>query len=401
MWIVCQIGAREHYAIPRALHQAGELAGLVTDLWVPPASLLGQVPAARRLRDRWHEDLGDVEVIAPNASMLAFECRSKLQGKVGWEVIIERNRRFQQLACAALRKQESRSDLKGVPTLFSYSYAALDLFRWAKQRGWKTVLGQIDPGPGEDALVQRLREQHPEWSGPTAKSPPPGYWSDWREECGLADRIVVNSAWSKRLLVEGGVNSRKIEVIPLALDSQTPSGEVPGKVPERGRQRPLRLLFLGQALVRKGIQDLVAAARLLRGGDWIIDVVGPHGPLPGDLPECIRFHGGVARSETAAWYAEADVFILPTHSDGFALTQLEAMACGLPVIATACCGDVVEDGVNGWLVPAGDPLAMACLLQRIVLDSGCLGAMSAAAKETAARFNLAAVARRLTAGDCG
>lgn len=393
MWFVCQIGAREHYAISRALHSEGELSALITDFWIPPGSPVGRLPGARRLADRYHPDLNDARVDAPNLRMLAFEATARFRKAPIWDHIIARNDLFQRQALRFLKKIPPPAAADESPRVFSYSYAALEIFREAKRRGWRTVLGQIDPGPGEDALVRKLREENPAWAGAAEASPPPGYWDRWREECELADRIVVNSPWSRELLLKEGVPASKLEVIPLALDSGLSSPDSPARA--RADADPIGFLFLGQAIVRKGIHDLVAAAEMLREGRWQIDVVGPHGPLPADLPPCLHFHGAVPRSRTAAWYARSDVFLLPTHSDGFALTQLEAMAHGLPVIATPCCGEVVRDGVNGWVIPAGDPAALAERIRQISHHPAGLAAMSQAARHTAATFTLESIARSL------
>jgi glycosyltransferase involved in cell wall biosynthesis len=412
MWLVCQIGAREHYAIPRALKSQGQLAALVTDFWIPPGSPAGRLPGAQRLADRYHPALRDATVHAPNLRMLAFESLARLRKRPAWDRIIARNDLFQAEAVRFLKRFQapasSPRDPREPVTVFSYSYAALEIFREAKRRGWRTVLGQIDPGPGEDALVRKLRQENPAWAGAAEASPPPEYWDRWREECELADRIVVNSPWSRDLLLHEGIAASKLEIIPLALDTKatfepppSPISHLPSPIshpPSRDPAAPLRFLFLGQAIVRKGIHDLVAAARLLGEGPWRIEVVGPHGPLPADLPPCLRFHGPVPRSEAAACYDRADVFLLPTHSDGFALTQLEAMAQGLPVIATPCCGEVVKDEVNGWVLPAGDPAAWAERIRRISHDPAVLRTMSQAARETAAAFTIDSIARALLKG---
>jgi glycosyltransferase involved in cell wall biosynthesis len=80
------------------------------------------------------------------------------------------------------------------------------------------------------------------------------------------------------------------------------------------------------------------------------------------------------------------MFILPTLSDGFGGTQLEAMAHGLPVIATYNCGEVVEHGRSGLIVPAGNSQALAEAILEIGGDPGKLEAMSAAALRRAADF---------------
>jgi glycosyltransferase involved in cell wall biosynthesis len=87
--------------------------------------------------------------------------------------------------------------------------------------------------------------------------------------------------------------------------------------------------------------------------------------------------------------------VLPTHSDGFAITQLEAMAHGLPVIATLNCGEVVEEGRNGWIIPAGSPNTLTGLLQKIAGNREQLITMSESARNTLPRFNLERIGEAL------
>ena len=102
----------------------------------------------------------------------------------------------------------------------SYSYTALEPFRYAKANGWKTLLVQIDPGPEEERIVAEEAARVPELAADW-QAAPPEYWDFWREECKLADRIVVNSEWSREGLVRGGVPAEKISVIPLAYEART------------------------------------------------------------------------------------------------------------------------------------------------------------------------------------
>jgi glycosyltransferase involved in cell wall biosynthesis len=102
----------------------------------------------------------------------------------------------------------------------------------------------------------------------------------------------------------------------------------------------------------------------------------------------MRLIGPVTRDQVGRLYSEAHVFVLPTISDGFGITQLEAMAHGLPVVATPNCGQVVTDGVDGFIVPARDPEALADALERIEAAPGLLREFSVRARATAARFDL-------------
>jgi glycosyltransferase involved in cell wall biosynthesis len=105
-------------------------------------------------------------------------------------------------------------------------------------------------------------------------------------------------------------------------------------------------------------------------------------------PANMTFHGAVSRDRTEEFYRSADLFVLPTLSDGFALTQIEAMAHGLPVIATPNCGEVVSDGVDGLIVPASDVNALAEAFQLILQDPEKLSEMSGATQAKVDHFSL-------------
>ncbi len=369
-WICCQIGAREHYSIPRALFRKEALRLLITDAWGRQrrgrrSGVSGQ---RGRFAGRWHEELRDAPVISFNWSLIGFELLARARGLTGWHKVMARNEWFQRKVVGFLSRSQL-STLNSQPIFFSYSYAARDIFRFAKQRGWKTVLGQIDPGPFEEEIVAKEVARVPELA-PNWRRAPRQYWDSWREECELADRIVVNSEWARTGLLEAGVNGEKLSVIPLAYEMSEGGGqgsEVRGQrqYPDGfDEQRPLRVLFLGQVNLRKGVARLFDAIRLLKGEPIEFQFVGPvQVAIPNDIranPR-VQWFGTVSRSETASFYQNADVLIFPTLSDGFGLTQLEAQAWGLPVIASRDCGDVVHEGVNGLRLPdlSGESIAHA------------------------------------------
>ena len=104
------------------------------------------------LRARFHPDLAAANVYAPGGANIAFELRSKLAGLHNWSLIIARNDWFQKVAVARLSQIGAASTSK---TVMAYSYAALEIFRFARARGWRTVLGQIDPGLPEERIVAK------------------------------------------------------------------------------------------------------------------------------------------------------------------------------------------------------------------------------------------------------
>jgi glycosyltransferase involved in cell wall biosynthesis len=176
----------------------------------------------------------------------------------------------------------------------------------------------------------------------------------------------VNSEWSRAALVEAGIGSSKLIVMPLAYEMQigdrrSEIGEPKRRYPDRFTpDRPLRVLFLGQVNLRKGVARLFGAIRQLKNEPIEFQFVGPmQVAVPEDLKNNPRVHwfGAVPRGETSDFYRTADVLIFPTLSDGFGLTQLEAQAHRLPVIASRCCGEVVKHGMNGLLLD--EPVANA------------------------------------------
>jgi glycosyltransferase involved in cell wall biosynthesis len=342
--------------VPRALHRRGKLDRLITEFWADPGTLAGRIGPAR-VRDRYHPDLAGATVESWNVALLMREVVMRLHASDPWSVIMDRNEWFQTRAVRALDR--IRDDQPRV--VFAYSYAALRILERARERGWRTILGQIDPGLVEDRLVTDLHRRHSQYVDAWA-SPPPAYWGAWRRECEIAERIVVNSNWSRDSLVAEGVPADKIAVVPLSYEAPKGSAEVRRTYPAKfSAERPLRVLFLGQLILRKGIVETLEAAAMLQREPVEFWIVGrEHAKIPAALRHYpnVKWLGSVPRSQTAEHYRNADVFLFPTHSDGFGLTQLEAQAWKLPVIASRNGGDVIRDGENGVLLPAVTALAI-------------------------------------------
>lgn len=361
-WWCCHLGAREHYAVPRGLHRAGRLSALVTDAWVRRGSLAERLPGetARRVRERYHPELAGVPVTAFTWSLLGHEIEWRARGLTGWPLVIERNRWFQRRAAAAVARA---AQPPGV--VFAHSYAALEVFRAAKRRNSITVLGQIDPGPEYFRLARRLAEQRRDY-GAAPPEPPRRYFDDWREECALADHVVVNSEWSRQSLERCGVPGTKLSVVPLPYEPEV-SGAFSRDYPQQfSATRPLRALYVGTISVAKGVPELIEAMQLLKDVPIQLELVGGAAM---DVSDALRRHaalkwtGAVPRSVVMDRYRASDVLIFPSHSDGFGMAQVEARAWGLPIIASRHCGTVVVDRQTGWLLPEVSAAAIAQTLR--------------------------------------
>jgi glycosyltransferase involved in cell wall biosynthesis len=403
-WITTQIGAREHYAVPRALHRTGRLNTLFTDFWAGPVvrSVGRCLPGAglRSLAARYHPDLGRAE--SWNWLALAWETAGRQTSKTNgpYSGFIEVGKKF---AGAVRAKLEGRRDLSPETIFFAYDTGALETLEFLKKRGVRCVLNQIDPSRVEVSLVREEERRCPGWAARSVEVPE-AYFQRREKEWTLADRIVVNSEFSRLALMQQGVPPEKLSVIPLCYETDDESRNTETRnqfqVSAFSVSTPLKVLFLGQVILRKGIRYLLEAAMLLLQEPVRFDVVGPIGISEAALrsaPPNVTFHGRANRDQAASWYQNAAVFVLPTLSDGFALTQLEAMAHGLPVIATPNCGVVVTNDEDGFLVEPRNATALARAIQRYLAEPELLRAHRAGACKKSGQFTLARLADNLTA----
>jgi starch synthase len=208
-----------------------------------------------------------------------------------------------------------------------------------------------------------------------------------RRDIALADRIVVPSEHIAARLVGQGMTRDRIAVVPYAADTRRFRPRT-----DRSPQAGCTFLFAGGVTQRKGIGYLLRAWARIRRPGWKLQLLGalPRrlGPLADDLKlEGVEHVGRVGHSEMPARMAEADVFVFPSLFEGSAVVTYEALACGLPSIATAASGTVARDGVEGYLVPSRDVDALALRMERLGLDPALRARMSIAARRRAEEFD--------------
>ncbi|PRY06757.1 glycosyl transferase family 1 [Pontibacter ummariensis] len=396
-FICFHLGARSHYLIPTAMEQGGKLAGLITDTWISSAicrTFLIKVPLrqVRSLSNRYCDKIISKHVSSYSLSFIFFELYLRIAYQQEWSRILFRNRVFQQKTVNELRKFPNES------TVFGTSYTSLEVFKAAKKRGQRTVLFQIDPGYREEEIVSQLVEQNT-YNCPTKWEPAPdSYWHSWREECGLADCIMVNSVWSKNKLTEQGISPSKICVIPLPFKLEDKHLNFKKEFPKFfSESRPLRCLFLGTLSVRKGIHLVLNVAEYLKTYPVEFVLVGQSELFGASLElSNVTYKGVSTRAETDLHYQLADIFLFPTFSDGFGLTQLEAMAWQLPVIASTNCGKVVEHQINGIEMASCSTESLAESVLEILQNPSFLQFMSANCIPTVKQFCLERFSKELS-----
>lgn len=188
-----------------------------------------------------------------------------------------------------------------------------------------------------------------------------------------ADMITTVSHSVAQELKEYGVDPNEVTVIANGVDENlfTPTQN---KIGER------YILFTGRLGYRKGLFDLIECGRhickeytdvsfVIPGKGNLLDKLQKRVKEMG-LQERFKFLGYVNREKLIQLYQNATVYVMPSHYEGLPTVLLEAMACGLPVVATAVSGnlDVVSDGENGILIPPKEPKKMADAISMLLDD---------------------------------
>jgi len=188
-----------------------------------------------------------------------------------------------------------------------------------------------------------------------------------------ANRIVTMSNQSAAAIV-AAIGRRRVTVLDNWVDLDAFS-------PATGSDRIPRIVFAGLLTPRKGLGDLLRACATLadEGVDHELLIAGGTPDEGADAEEDVRripcptarYLGALPHEQMAALYREADIFCLPSWWEAMPLSILEAMASGLPVVATEV-GDIprlVDDGVTGVLVPPQNPDALAAALRELARDT--------------------------------
>ena len=235
-----------------------------------------------------------------------------------------------------------------------------------------------------------------------AKRPLLTRWLRW--SLGLPDMVVVLASVELEAY-RAFVPTQFVVKLPNGIDCR-PFGRVP-TVRSRA-DHPLRLVYIGRLASEKGLYELLQALRLAVhiGVDARLIVAGD-GPEAEGLRRCatalglgsrVSFVGPVFGDAKIRLLAMSDVAVLPSYAEGLPYALLEAMAAGLPVLATpvGAIPDVVSDGIHGYLVPPRDPGAITEAIEKLAANREGLSWMSRACRKRAlAAYSIERLAREL------
>jgi glycosyltransferase involved in cell wall biosynthesis len=203
--------------------------------------------------------------------------------------------------------------------------------------------------------------------------------------------IVTSPATKRHLVADYGVTASQVTVAMPGVEPVAPS---------RGsRDGTVALLSVGAVVPRKGYDLLIAALAGMPELPWRLTIVGDRDRAPATAAQLgsaiaaarldgrVTLAGAVSSDELTAFYASADLFVLPSRHEGYGMAFAEAIAHGVPVVGTTAGAipDTVPDGA-GILVPPDDVAALSVALRTLIGDAHARAGLAAAARVAAAKL---------------
>ncbi|QAA34731.1 glycosyltransferase family 4 protein [Clostridium manihotivorum] len=280
-----------------------------------------------------------------------------------------------------------------VDAVISYDYNSLALFEYLKAKA-PHIKRILDVSIANRIYAKDVFQRDVNKTGET------GVYSEnldvWEEsslnrvknEIDLASHFLVPSQIVKESLIFSGVEDNRISVVPYGVNTDQFS-----YVKKQTIHKPLKLLYVGGIIYRKGIHHLLNIAEIL-GPDVVdINLVGKYDTNSclykrGSKLDNVRFLGFLTHDVLFEQYRESDFFIFPSLCEGYALVMLEAQSCGMPIICSDHSGgnDDIINGFNGYVFPATDDEALIKCIKKIISNPDCISYMSENARETASKM---------------
>lgn len=254
----------------------------------------------------------------------------------------------------------AKTQIKNCKIFWGFQGSCLESLKAAKQKRIIAVL-ELATGHVKTAItiLEEEKRKNPEWSDSISNL----YFPDWylrrlEEEPFVADYCIVASEFCKKTLEEVGIESKKILTLPLGADLEK------FKFKERALKYPFQILFVGGVGQRKGIKYLFEALKLLNSDKIRLKIIGPIVGSGKEFKKYSRFYdylGVLGQEDIVKHMYESDCLVLPSLFEGFGLVIPEAMATGMPVIASqnSAAPDIIREGVDGFILGTEDVNGLA------------------------------------------
>lgn len=228
----------------------------------------------------------------------------------------------------------------------------------ARRKGMKILVDHSCLHPA--ACLRNLEADYGRWGRRIPIRPSErGVWACVEQDCKDADLIMVNADHIKKSFVEQGYDPDKIRVNYLGVREDFWSLKTCYR-----KEGCFTVLFTGNFQILKGAEYILESLRILveQGADVKYEIVGEV-VIPDELKIRyeglpITYHGAIPQDDLKRFLSESDLYLFPSLADGCASSGMEALAAGLPVVATVTSGLPIKDGVTGMIVPSRDAEAI-------------------------------------------
>jgi glycosyltransferase involved in cell wall biosynthesis len=315
----------------------------------------------------------------------------RLASRAGWRQLAQRidafgNRRFVAQIAADIASDQDFA-------LWGYNGSSLTSFERAKQHGRHCILDRtIGDHRVFNAMMDDIADRYGDWFLPTERRIAGRLIKADRREYELADRIVVGSPFAARTIAEAGEDpaiTGKVRVLRYCYDEQL-FGSLPAPVPFTP-DRPVRFLFMGLVIPRKGIHHVLEAIAQLPANAAELTIVGDL-KIPSTVfapyADRVTYRRTVPRSQVPAIMSSHDVLLLPSYFEGAGIVLYEALAAGCALIQSNRCADAVTPE-TGLLLPELSTSALLEAMTIAVEDRERLNSWRAAAQQAARDYTFA------------
>jgi len=376
--IVAHPGTQHSSHAARGLKRAGLLECLFTSFSLQRSG--GLAPAIKRLAPSAYVRLSQYRQ-HPGLS------REELRVFPAYLVAERLGPSWRRFASRAFARAAGAMAVRHGAGVLAFDTNGTETFRVLRDRGLPRILDQsATHRRWRERLDAEEREKHPAWNRlhkwtVTA----PTIVAEEVEELELADLILCGSEFCASTLVAEGVKPGKLAVVPYG-------AETTRFVPAQGGRRDdgeVRLLFVGALALRKGLFYLLEAVRRLAGLGLKLTLAGQlqvneEALLP--YADVIDAPGRLLHHHMPDLYRRHDVYVFPSLAEGSSLSIYEALASGLPVIATSSSGSIVRDGIEGIIVPPRDVEGLAAAIEKLVRHPELRLEMGRAARRRATEY---------------
>lgn len=344
-------------ALANGLSEAGVLSRFYTSIACFPGTTLYKLSGFGPLTELRRRSF-DPKLRPFTHTLPFYEVGRMVFSKIGWQSMVEHEKGYFSVdSVYKYLDSEISKKLKALApdVVYAYEDGAKYSFLEAKSLGIRCVYDlPIGYWRSMHRLLSQEKEQRPEWASTlTGFYDSPEKLERKDEELALADTILVASSFTAETLKEYPGTLKDIQVIPYGF---------PPVYSQRKyttlNNRKLKVLFVGGLSQRKGIANLFEAVKGLE--DRVeLTIVGNKAADCEELDRALSLHRWIPslpHNEVLNLMRTHDLFVFPSLFEGFGLVITEAMSQGTPVITTerTCGPDLISEGENGWLTPAGD-----------------------------------------------